>query len=162
MQLFWYRRLLVKDLSLLESIERAEGSSTMGYYKRLSSLVAQLRKVCNHPYLFAGAEDPNAEDWLGTMVAASGKLSLLDRMLIGLRAKGHRVVIFSQYTRVLDILQDYMQARSFRFLRLDGGTGRLQRVVNIHKFQSGDVPFFLMTTRAEGLASTCKLQTPLS
>jgi len=56
MQLFWYRRLLIKDMTALEQVEKSEGRS-VGQYKRLVALVAQLRKACNHPYLFNGAED---------------------------------------------------------------------------------------------------------
>jgi ATP-dependent DNA helicase len=76
----------------------------------------QLRKVCQHPYLFAEPEDAfNATD--ERLVLASGKLRVLDKMLQQLRIDGHKVLIFSQFRTVLDILQD--------FLTLRGGTLKL-------------------------------------
>jgi SWI/SNF-related matrix-associated actin-dependent regulator of chromatin subfamily A member 5 len=82
--------------------------STKGQdWKKLQSLLAQLRKAANHPYLFPGAEtDPEADGGSASeeIVTASGKLVMLDRMLTKLKERGHRVVIFSQYTRTLDIL----------------------------------------------------------
>lgn len=68
------------------------------------SLLAQLRKAANHPYLFPGVEKV-AVDGLPTeeIVAASGKMQVLDKLLSQLYAKGHRVVLFSQYTRTLDM-----------------------------------------------------------
>ena len=71
-----------------------------------------------------------------------------------LHRKGHRCCIFSQFTRMLDILDDYCVMRGFRYCRLDGGTNRVQRMVNLQAFNAPDskVFLFLMTTRAGGLA----------
>ena len=52
----------------------------------------------------------------------SGKFELLDRVLPKLKRAGHRVLIFSQFTSVMDIMEDYCQLRSYKFLRLDGST----------------------------------------
>lgn len=54
------------------------------------------------------------------MVQASGKLRLLDRMLPRLQADGHRVLLFSQFTSMLDILEDFCLLRGFEYARLDG------------------------------------------
>ncbi|CAE8636631.1 unnamed protein product [Polarella glacialis] len=150
MQIFWYRRLLIKDWTLLARVEKGEGNIPQ-QHRRLLSLVAQLRKVCDHPYLLDGAEEESESDALGAMVAASGKLALLDRLLVEMRAKGHRVMIFSQFTLMLDIIEDYMVQREWSYVRMDGSTSRVQRVVNIHQFQSGAVGTFLMSTRTGGL-----------
>ena len=70
-------------------------------------LVVQLRKCCNHPFLFPGVEaDPDTTS-VQKLVEASGKMKLLDTLLIKLKERKHRVVIFSQFTRVLDIIDDY-------------------------------------------------------
>jgi chromodomain-helicase-DNA-binding protein 1 len=76
----------------------------------------------NHPYLFDGAEDRNKPlgDILKGLVMNSGKMVLLDKLLAKLKADGHRVLIFSQMVRLLDIISDYMQARGYVFQRLDG------------------------------------------
>jgi SWI/SNF-related matrix-associated actin-dependent regulator of chromatin subfamily A member 5 len=86
----------------------------------------QLRKCANHPYLFDGA-DPGPTD--ERLVEASGKLKMLDRLLPKLHAAHHRCVVFSQFTQVLDVLDDYMTLRGYKFCRLDGGTNRVQRTV---------------------------------
>lgn len=86
-------------------------------WKRLQSLLAQLRKAANHPYLFPGAERDFAAPTAGAasagaggvpitdegIVTASGKMMILDRLLAKLHARGHRVVLFSQFTRTLDM-----------------------------------------------------------
>jgi len=141
----------VRDIRLLEQMERGEGNAGC-QYRKLFSLLMQLRKVCNHPYLFDEAEDLSSPDLLGSMTGASGKLALLDRLLVGLRNRGHRVVIFSQFTKMLDIINDYMIERGWRYTRLDGSSSRLQRASRIQNFQgSDDYSVFLMTTRAGGL-----------
>lgn len=80
----------------------------------------QLRKICNHPYLFLN----NYEENLGSEVImrSSGKVELLDRILPKLIKFKHRVLIFSQMTTTMDILQDYFALRGIKHLRLDGGT----------------------------------------
>ena len=60
---------------------------------------------------------------------ASGKMRTLDILLRRLKLKGHRVVIFSQFTRMLDIIDDYLNMRGYQFARLDGSTNRVQRMV---------------------------------
>jgi SWI/SNF-related matrix-associated actin-dependent regulator of chromatin subfamily A member 5 len=73
----------------------------------------QLRKCCNHPYLFPGAEPPGGSDTLEALLDASGKLTLLDRLLAKLHAAGHRVVLFSQFTSMLDLLETYLDGRGY-------------------------------------------------
>ena len=62
-------------------------------------------------------------------------------------------MLFSQFTRCLDILEDFVRARGYQYSRLDGGTNRVQRTVDISTFNSPDSPYFLflMSTRAGGL-----------
>lgn len=146
--------------------------TTTGYaWKRLQSLLAQLRKAANHPYLFPGrlidfpfhsdnlsldAEDlsKSSDDELATeeIVTASGKMMMLDRLLPILKAKNHRVVLFSQYTRTLDIIQDYLTMRGYKFARLDGSTHRVNREVRITQFNQvgSEIFLFLLSTRAGG------------
>ena len=121
-------------------------------WKRLRSIYIQLRKVCNHPFLFEEADEhPEYTD--ESIITASGKLLILDKLLHKLKQRGHRVVIFSQYTRVLDIIGDYLSYREYEFCRLDGSTNRVQRQISINMFNSNNSPYFafIMTTRAGGL-----------
>jgi SNF2 family DNA or RNA helicase len=96
------------------------------------------------------------------LVNCCGKLQLLDKLLPALRKDGHKVLIFSQMTKVLDILQDYCWLRSFGFCRLDGGVSYEDREAQIASFdQDPDKFIFLLSTRAGGLginltaADTC-------
>lgn len=67
----------------------------------------QLRKVCNHPYLFEGVEDPSLPTLGDHLINVSGKMMILDQILKSVENKS-QVLIFSQFTTVLDILEDYL------------------------------------------------------
>ncbi|KAJ1979830.1 putative ATPase, partial [Dimargaris verticillata] len=122
---------------------------------RLQHTAMQLRKLCNHPYLFDYPVDPTTQGMLASeqIVRVSGKLLLLDRLLPELFAKGHRVLIFSQMTRILDILEVYLnELRGWKFCRFDGATPREERDEEIDRFNTDmTVPIFLLSTRSGGL-----------
>ncbi|KAM3755195.1 hypothetical protein ACB098_02G022400 [Castanea mollissima] len=122
-----------------------------GKSKGLQNLTMQLRKCCNHPYLFV-AGDYNM--WRKEEIArASGKFELLDRLLPKLHRSGHRVLLFSQMTRLLDILEIYLQLHNYKYLRLDGNTKTESRGSLVDQFNSPGSPYFmfLLSTRAGGL-----------
>ncbi|XLR45106.1 hypothetical protein S83_029766 [Arachis hypogaea] len=122
-----------------------------GKSKSLQNLTMQLRKCCNHPYLFVGDYDMyNRKE---EIVRASGKFELLDRLLPKLRRAGHRVLLFSQMTRLMDILEIYLRLHDFKYLRLDGSTKTEERGTLLRKFNAPDSPYFmfLLSTRAGGL-----------
>ena len=87
------------------------------------------------------------------LLRGSGKLMLLDKLLVRLKETGHRVLIFSQMVRMLDILVDYLELRRFPFQRLDGGIkGELRKNAIEHFNEPGSKDFcFLLSTRAGGL-----------
>lgn len=87
---------------------------------RLLNIVMQLRKCCNHPYLFQGAEPGPPFTTGDHLVDNAGKLVLLDKLLPKLQSRGSRVLIFSQMTRLLDILEDYCLYKGYRYCRIDG------------------------------------------
>jgi len=87
-----------------------------------------------------------------SLIEASGKLKLLDRMLTRLRKDGHRVLIFSQMTEVLSILEDYLRHRRWRYRRIDGSVKVADRQESIEAFNNDRSYFvFLLSTRAGGL-----------
>lgn len=94
------------------------GPSASGV-KGLMNTLMQLRKICNHPYLFREDGGWTLDD---DLIRCSGKFELLDRIMPKFRASGHRVLIFSQMTSLLTILEDYFQYRNIMYLRLDGST----------------------------------------
>lgn len=123
-----------------------------GKSRGLLNTAMQLRKCCNHPYLFLEGQDydPRSRDEL---IRSSGKFELLDRLLPKLQKTGHRVLLFSQMTRLMDILEDYLEWHGFKFLRLDGTTKTEERGILLREFNAPDSPYFmfLLSTRAGGL-----------
>lgn len=113
----------------------------------------QLRKVCNHPYLFEGAEPGPPYTTGEHLIDNCGKMVLLDKLLKRMKTKGHRILIFSQMTRVLDILEDYLAYREFDYCRIDGQTQGDLREEQIEEFNAPDSTkfCFLLSTRAGGL-----------
>jgi ATP-dependent DNA helicase len=82
---------------------------------KLQNTVMQLRKVCSHPFLFDWPIDPKTnEPVLGAeLVNASGKMMVLDRLLRELLKRGHRVLIFSQFVTMLNIIEVQFPACSY-------------------------------------------------
>lgn len=144
MQREWYKMLLKKDLSPLGSLRDPKGM--------LMNVVMQLRKCCNHPYLFPDAE-PQPYTNGKHIIENSGKMVILDKLLANLKAKGSRVLIFSQMSMMLDILEDYITFRGYEYCRIDGSTSYEDRTEAIDSFnaEGSDKFVFLLTTRAGGL-----------
>nr|XP_009939885.1 PREDICTED: lymphoid-specific helicase [Opisthocomus hoazin] len=121
---------------------------------KLQNIIMLLRKCCNHPYLIEYPLDPATQQFKvdEDLVKNSGKFLLLDRMLPELKKRGHKVLLFSQMTMMLDILMDYCYLRDFRFSRLDGSMSYSEREENMHRFNTDpEVFLFLVSTRAGGL-----------
>ena len=123
-----------------------------GKTTRMQNTVMQLRKCCSHPYLFPGVEKEPFE--LGEHLALnSSKLVMLDKMLTHFKALGRNVLIFSQFTAILDILQDFLNYKDYAHERLDGSMRLDKRSDAVNNFKSldQDVFIFLLSTRAGGL-----------
>ncbi|CAA0839939.1 Putative chromatin-remodeling complex ATPase chain [Striga hermonthica] len=144
MQKQYYRALLQKDLEVVNA---------GGERKRLLNIAMQLRKCCNHPYLFQGAEPGPPYTTGEHLIENAGKMVLLDKLLPKLKERDSRVLIFSQMTRLLDILEDYLMYRGYYYCRIDGNTGGEDRDASIEAFNKpGSEKFvFLLSTRAGGL-----------
>lgn len=148
MQVDWYKRLLEKDIDAVNGVVGKREGKT-----RLLNIVMQLRKCCNHPYLFDGAEPGPPYTTDEHLVFNSGKMIILDKMLKKFKAEGSRVLIFSQMSRLLDILEDYCYFREYEYCRIDGSTSHEDRIDAIDEYNSPDSEkfIFLLTTRAGGL-----------
>eukprot|EP00850_Spirogloea_muscicola_P003093 SM000012S25355 [mRNA] locus=s12:642329:650370:+ [translate_table: standard] len=144
MQKSYYRALLQKDIDVINS---------GGERSRLLNIAMQLRKCCNHPYLFQGAEPGPPYTTGDHLVENAGKMVLLDKLLPKLKLRDSRVLIFSQMTRLLDILEDYLLYRNYLYCRIDGNTGGDERESAIEAFnrEDSDRFVFLLSTRAGGL-----------
>jgi superfamily II DNA or RNA helicase len=145
----------------------------------LMNIMMELRKCCNHPYLIKGVEDriisemaaaqqgssssPAAADGPESvnheealqlkMIESSGKLVLLDKLLPRLYAEGHKVLIFSQMVKVLNLLEDYLRYKNYSFERLDGSTRSIDRHSAVERFCRASLKKFIMllSTKAGGL-----------
>ncbi|KAG8962877.1 hypothetical protein FRC05_005085, partial [Tulasnella sp. 425] len=172
MQRKWYRSVLEKDIKAVNGLTGKKGNKN-----RLMNIVIRIalsssRKVTCHPYLFDGAEPGPPYTTGEHVIDNAGKMVILDKLIKRMKEKGSRVLIFSQTSRMLDILEDYSMivamvsqtsetnlwlgpnnpARS-GYCRLDGSTGHEDRIAAIDEYNKpGSEKFiFLLTTRAGGL-----------
>lgn len=148
MQVKWYKKILEKDIDAVNGAAGKRESKT-----RLLNIVMQLRKCCNHPYLFEGAEPGPPYTTDEHLIFNAGKMIMLDKILDRMKKQGSRVLIFSQMSRVLDILEDYCVFRDHKYCRIDGSTAHEDRIAGIDEYNKpGSERFiFLLTTRAGGL-----------
>ena len=148
----YYRALYDRNR---EFLEQGVQKSTL---PNLINLEVQLRKCCNHPWLIEGTieregvDELDNDEYCKRMIEASGKMVLLDKLLAKLEREGHKVLIFSQMRKMLDILEEMMKYRNYRFERFDGTTKSHDRQAAIDRFCSPkfDILVFLLTTRAGG------------
>ncbi|XP_008538432.1 chromodomain-helicase-DNA-binding protein 1-like isoform X1 [Equus przewalskii] len=138
----YYKAILMKDLDAFEN-ETAKKV-------KLQNVLSQLRKCVDHPYLFDGVE-PEPFEIGDHLIEASGKLHLLDKLLAFLYSRSHRVLLFSQMTQMLDILQDYMDYRGYSYERVDGSVRGEERHLAIKNFGQKPIFIFLLSTRAGGV-----------
>ncbi|CAK65282.1 unnamed protein product (macronuclear) [Paramecium tetraurelia] len=124
--------------------------------KSLMNILIQLRKICQHLYMFPELEDRDQPSLGEHLIENSGKLKVLDMFLKKLYNENHKVILFSQFTSLLDILEDYLNYRKYKYCRLDGSTPIEVRDENIRNFQNpdSDLFIFLLSTRAGGLGIT--------
>lgn len=118
-------------------------------YKNLQNKCMELRKVCNHPLLSYPFMNYYGKDFI---IRSCGKLWNLDRILIKLHRSGHRVLLFSTMTKLLDILEDYLQWRQLAYRRIDGTTSLEDRESAIVDFNrpGSECFIFLLSIRAAG------------
>ncbi|RCK64595.1 Nuclear protein STH1/NPS1 [Candida viswanathii] len=123
--------------------------------KGLNNKIMQLRKICNHPFVFEEVESVlNSLRLTNDLIwRVSGKFELLDRVLPKFKKSGHRVLMFFQMTQVMDIMEDFLRWRDMKYLRLDGSTKAEDRQDMLKVFNAPDSEYFcfLLSTRAGGL-----------
>ncbi|UNI16795.1 Putative ATPase [Purpureocillium takamizusanense] len=139
-----------EEIELAETLELAKKQIAQ---KKLGNPLAQLRLVCNSPHNFYSPWATSATIQVDeSIVTASGKMLLLDRLLPRLFDDGHKVLIFSQFTTQLDILEDYSrELRGWNVCRIDGSVSQDSRRQQIHDFNNDPKHrLFLLSTRAGG------------
>ncbi|XP_076016186.1 chromodomain-helicase-DNA-binding protein 3 isoform X5 [Genypterus blacodes] len=151
MQKKYYKLILTKNFEALNS----KGG---GNQVSLLNIMMDLKKCCNHPYLFPVASMEAQKTTSGAyegsaLTKASGKLTLMQKMLRKLKEQGHRVLVFSQMTKMLDLLEDFLDYEGYKYERIDGSVTGALRQEAIDRFNApGACQFcFLLSTRAGGL-----------
>ncbi|KAL1306662.1 hypothetical protein AAFC00_005335 [Neodothiora populina] len=152
-QLEYYKNILTRNYAALNSGTKG------GQKQSLLNIMMELKKASNHPFMFPNAEDrilagsTSREDQLKAIVTSSGKMMLLDQLLIKMKRDGHRVLIFSQMVKMLDIIGDYLHLRGHQYQRLDGTIASGPRRQAIEHFNAPDSKdfCFILSTRAGGL-----------
>lgn len=121
----------------------------------LQNMIMQLRKAANHPYLFDWPVIPGTDTYLvdSSIVNVSGKMLILERLLPALFENNHKVLLFSQFTTMLDIIEDWAtRLHGWNCCRIDGGVNQEERQQQIQAFNKNkEYKLFLLSTRAGGL-----------
>jgi ATP-dependent helicase STH1/SNF2 len=123
-------------------------------FRGLNNTVMQLKKICNHPFVFEEVENAMNPYSISNdlLWRVSGKFELLDRILPKFKRSGHRVLMFFQMTQIMNIMEDFLLFRGYKYLRLDGSTKADDRTSLLQAFNSDPELFvFILSTRAGGL-----------
>lgn len=153
LQYILYQQMLKHNALFVGS--QTTGTNNKSGIKGLNNKIMQLRKICNHPFVFEEVEDVlNSTRLTNDLLwRTSGKFELLDRVLPKFKASGHKVLIFFQMTSVMNIFEDFLRLKSMLYLRLDGATKAEDRQDMLKAFNKPESDYFcfLLSTRAGGL-----------
>jgi ATP-dependent helicase STH1/SNF2 len=146
---------LYKQMVTLNKLVVSDGKGGKTGARGLSNMIMQLRKLCNHPFVFDEVENQMNPLNISNDVLwrTAGKFELLERILPKYQATGHRVLMFFQMTAIMDIMEDFLRYKNVQYLRLDGTTKSEDRSDLLREFNRPDSPYFmfLLSTRAGGL-----------
>ena len=148
------KKLVEKTIEeAMRKLAAAGTSMGGGALTSLNNTLMQCRKNCNHPDLITGPYDGSLVfPPIDELVKQCGKMQLLDRLLKKLKARGHKVLIFSQMTKMLDLLEYYLEGKGITPCRIDGNVSYQDRQRFMKEFNSNPEVFcFLLSTRAGGL-----------
>jgi ATP-dependent helicase STH1/SNF2 len=146
---------LYKQMVTHNKLVVSDGKGGKTNARGLSNMIMQLRKLCNHPFVFDEVENQMNPMSISNdlLWRTCGKFELLDRILPKYKASGHRILMFFQMTAIMDIMEDYLRYRDYKFLRLDGMTKSDERADMLRDFNHPESEYFmfLLSTRAGGL-----------
>lgn len=150
-----YRGILSRNLDILKNLNASAKGSAVSK-ANMNNMLMQLRKCLQHPYLVSDDIEPRGLPEREThlkLIEASTKLRLLKLLLPQLKARGHRVLLFSQFVLALDIIEDFLVGEGIKYLRLDGNTKQHERQKGMDEFnkEGSDIFIYLLTTRAGGV-----------
>merc|ERR1719225_40138 len=143
------------DLHKLEVIARLLKTRDSGHKQAIESYIVEDLKIMSDFEINKTCETYRCIEHLclgNHLICDSGKFRTLDDMLPEMQNNGDRVLIFSQFTMMMDIMEKYLKIRGHRYLRLDGQTPVQERQYLIDDFNKDpDIFIFILSTRAGGL-----------
>ncbi|KAL1594503.1 hypothetical protein SLS60_010263 [Paraconiothyrium brasiliense] len=150
-----YKSILARNPELLKALFTTGNLKTQER-ANLSNILMQLRKCLCHPFVYSREIEERTDIAAMShrnLVEASAKLQLLELLLPKLKERGHRVLIFSQFLDMLNIIEDFLDGMQMAYQRLDGTMGSLEKQKRIDQFNAPDSPLFafLLSTRAGGV-----------
>jgi superfamily II DNA or RNA helicase len=151
-----YKSILSKSPELLKALFTSDKQLKQQERANLSNILMQLRKCLCHPFVYSREIEERSDVAAVShrnLVEASAKLTLLETLLPKLQERGHRVLIFSQFLDMLNIIEDFLDGMQLPYQRLDGTMGSLEKQKRIDQFNAPDSPLFafLLSTRAGGV-----------
>jgi chromodomain-helicase-DNA-binding protein 4 len=151
-----YKSILAKNPQLIKSVFGKSSSVKQTEKSNLNNILMQLRKCLCHPFIYsASIEERNINAAVShrNLVEAGSKLKLLELMLPKLHERGHRVLLFSQFLNMLDIMEDFLDGLALKHRRLDGSMNAMEKQKRIDDFNAPDSPYFafLLSTRSGGV-----------
>ncbi|KAH9049552.1 SNF2 family N-terminal domain-containing protein [Lactarius hengduanensis] len=155
-----YKSVLGKNVEILKSLTLTSDDPRNSTKKlrtgSMNNILMDLRKCIQHPYLVSHDIEPKGlspQEAHSRLVAGSAKLRFLQGLLFKLKARGHRVLLFSQFVIALDLIEDFIDGEGFKHLRLDGNTKQSERQKGMDEFNrpGSDVFIYLLSTRAGGV-----------
>eukprot|EP00357_Protocruzia_adherens_P021885 CAMPEP_0115046674 /NCGR_PEP_ID=MMETSP0216-20121206/48875_1 /TAXON_ID=223996 /ORGANISM="Protocruzia adherens, Strain Boccale" /LENGTH=1611 /DNA_ID=CAMNT_0002429771 /DNA_START=24 /DNA_END=4859 /DNA_ORIENTATION=- len=153
-----YKGILSRNYNVLQALDKKNKSKVS--CRSLINVLTNLRLVADHPLLVESFTEEQLKNQgemtmkdLENLVIESGKLQLLDRMLVKFKRLGNRLIVFSQFVIMLNILEQYLTMRGYKHLRLDGSTPHSERQIIIDKYNRENSDYFviIMSTKAGGL-----------
>lgn len=155
-----YRSILSQNLDILRTLIQPSAATAQGRHlgikTKMSNILMQLRKCLQHPYLISDTIEPRdltSSEAHERLISASAKLRLLRSLLPRLKARGHRVLLFSQFVIALNIVEDFLIGEGYKYLRLDGDTKQSIRQKGMDEFNKpdSDIFIYILSTRAGGV-----------
>eukprot|EP00492_Amphilonche_elongata_P001438 TRINITY_DN189_c0_g1_i2.p1 TRINITY_DN189_c0_g1~~TRINITY_DN189_c0_g1_i2.p1 ORF type:complete len:172 (-),score=29.22 TRINITY_DN189_c0_g1_i2:302-817(-) len=130
-------------------IEKHNGFRIHNRQKRFDNATIEFKKIATHPWIYR----KDMYDITDDIITVSGKFLFLDRCIPKFTSTGHKMLVFCQSTKIMDLLSEYLDYREEKYFRLDGGTAGVEREEMLVKFnhKDSDVNLFILSTRAGGL-----------
>ncbi|MGA4861188.1 DEAD/DEAH box helicase [Streptomyces lavendulocolor] len=126
-----------------ETMARIEGAEGIARRGLVMKLLTSLKQICNHPAQYLKEESAR-------LAGRSGKLALLDELLDTILSEEGSVLVFTQYVTMARLLTAHLAARAVPSQLLHGGTPVAERERMVDRFQTGDVPVFVLSLKAAG------------